>query len=143
MIKYTVYNKCNLFKATKLIVYLTVLVVFAVILSDTANYNGYVSTVQADEDEYSQEEIDAAKAWLSAHGYPPTRAGAEQAYQDTAKAGGQKMEWVVDYLYTLVPVMIKPFISRDMVQKLVQAAFDAMKKFADSQLDKVVDSIGK
>ena len=68
---------------------------------------------------------------------------AEQAYQDTAKAGGQKMEWVVDYLYTLVPVMIKPFISRDMVQKLVQAAFDAMKKFADSQLDKVVDSIGK
>ena len=39
------------------------------------------STVYADE-EYSQEEIDAAKAWLSAHGYPPTRAGAEQAYQD-------------------------------------------------------------
>ncbi|MBP3233265.1 MAG: hypothetical protein J6M65_02400 [Eubacterium sp.] len=82
MINYTVYKKCNLFKAAKLIVYLTVLVVFTVILSDTANYNGYVSTVQADEEEYSQEEIDAAKAWLSAHGYPPTRAGAEQAYQD-------------------------------------------------------------
>ena len=23
-----------------------------------------------------------AKSWLSSHGYPPTRAGAEQAYQD-------------------------------------------------------------
>ena len=31
---------------------------------------------------YSEEDIAAAKAWLSAHGYPPTRAGAEQAYQD-------------------------------------------------------------
>lgn len=44
----------------------------------------YTSTVHADEDTdgYTQEEIDAIKAWLSAHGYPPTRAGAEQAYQD-------------------------------------------------------------
>ena len=31
---------------------------------------------------YTQEQIDAAKAWLSAHGYPPTRAGAAQAYAD-------------------------------------------------------------
>ena len=44
----------------------------------------YTSTVHAyeDTDGYTQEEIDAIKAWLSAHGYPPTRAGAEQAYQD-------------------------------------------------------------
>ncbi len=34
------------------------------------------------EEGYSEEDIAAAKAWLSAHGYPPTRAGAEQAYQD-------------------------------------------------------------
>lgn len=31
---------------------------------------------------YSEEEIEAAKEWLSANGYSPTRAGAEQAYQD-------------------------------------------------------------
>ncbi len=31
---------------------------------------------------YSAEQIAAAKAWLSAHGYAPTRAGAAQAYQD-------------------------------------------------------------
>ena len=31
---------------------------------------------------YSEEQIAAAKAWLSAHGYSPTRAGAAAAYQD-------------------------------------------------------------
>ena len=31
---------------------------------------------------YTEEQKQQAKAWLSAHGYPPTRAGAEQAYQD-------------------------------------------------------------
>ena len=31
---------------------------------------------------YTPEQIAAAKAWLSAHGYSPTRAGASQAYQD-------------------------------------------------------------
>ena len=40
-----------------------------------------ISKVYADED-YSEEDKAAAKAWLIAHGYPPTRAGAAQAYQD-------------------------------------------------------------
>lgn len=31
---------------------------------------------------YTEEEKQMAKDWLSAHGYSPTRAGAEQAYQD-------------------------------------------------------------
>ena len=35
-----------------------------------------------DSSGYTQEQKDAAKAWLSAHGYAPTRAGAAQAYQD-------------------------------------------------------------
>ena len=41
----------------------------------------YVRVCHAEE-EYSEEEKAAAKAWLSAHGYPPTRAGAQQAYED-------------------------------------------------------------
>ena len=43
------------------------------------------STVKADDyetREYTEEEKAQAKAWLSAHGYPPTRAGAQMAYQD-------------------------------------------------------------
>ena len=40
-------------------------------------------TVYAEDDYgYTEDEKEAAKAWLSAHGYPPTRAGAEMAYQD-------------------------------------------------------------
>lgn len=31
---------------------------------------------------YTEEEKEAAKSWLSQNGYPPTMAGAEQAYQD-------------------------------------------------------------
>lgn len=47
----------------------------------------FVATVSFNRNEvsvyaYTQEEIDAAKAWLEANGYSPTRAGAEQAYQD-------------------------------------------------------------
>ncbi|MDD4371689.1 MAG: hypothetical protein PHD56_11565 [Anaerostipes sp.] len=34
---------------------------------------------------YTQQQINQAKAWLSAHGYSPTRAGAEQAYADYKK----------------------------------------------------------
>lgn len=51
-----------------------VLCLFAV----TVTFNRSEVSVYA----YTQDEIDAAKAWLSANGYSPTRAGAEQAYQD-------------------------------------------------------------
>lgn len=34
------------------------------------------------EAEYTEEQKQQAKAWLSAHGYAPTQAGASQAYQD-------------------------------------------------------------
>lgn len=39
---------------------------------------GSYTTVHA----YTQEQIQQAKAWLSAHGYSPDEAGANQAYQD-------------------------------------------------------------
>ena len=42
----------------------------------------YAEGEGTDTSGYTEEEKNAAKAWLSAHGYPPTRAGAEQAYQD-------------------------------------------------------------
>ena len=50
-------------------------------LSDLAPDTVNQSNVFAAEG-YTDEQVAAAKAWLSAHGYPPTRAGAAQAYQD-------------------------------------------------------------
>ena len=41
-----------------------------------------IQITYADDSGYTEEEKAAIKAWLSAHGYPPTRAGAAQAYQD-------------------------------------------------------------
>lgn len=46
---------------------------------------------------YTEEEIQMAKDWLSSHGYAPTMAGAEQAYQDYLNGmwggpGGEEVE---------------------------------------------------
>ncbi|SEQ10723.1 hypothetical protein SAMN02910369_01220 [Lachnospiraceae bacterium NE2001] len=50
--------------------------------ADSGDGGGDSSGGSASSSGYSQEQIAAAKAWLSAHGYAPTRAGANQAYQD-------------------------------------------------------------
>ena len=42
----------------------------------------HVTAYAEGEEEYTEEEKEQAKAWLSAHGYPPTRAGADAAYAD-------------------------------------------------------------
>lgn len=55
-----------------------VAVIVLCLMAATVTFNKSVMPVYA----YTQEEKEAAKAWLAAHGYPPTRAGAEQAYQD-------------------------------------------------------------
>lgn len=62
---------------------------------------------------------------------------AEGMYTDSTKAGGRRFDWVVDQLYRLIPAALKPFISRDKVGDIVQAAFDWAQAFATKQLDKV------
>ena len=76
------YKKLKYGKTTllRLFTALLILLSFAVISSKSAG-----SKVLADDyetREYTEEEKAQAKAWLSAHGYPPTRAGAQMAYQD-------------------------------------------------------------
>ncbi len=56
-----------------------------VLLPSIASFSAkdvYAEGEGTDTSGYTEEEKNAVKAWLSAHGYPPTRAGAEQAYQD-------------------------------------------------------------
>ena len=45
---------------------------------------------------YTDEEKQQAKSWLSSHGYPPTRAGAEQAYQDYMDGKIDGSQWIYD-----------------------------------------------
>lgn len=63
---------------------------------------------------------------------------AEEVYKDSAKAGGEKFEWVVSTLYGMIPSVLKPFISHQMLENLVQSTFDAMEKYAIAQIDKIV-----
>ena len=69
----------------KIVVIITLFFICAFIMISTCIITS-TSYVFADGEEndsgYSEEDIAAAKAWLSAHGYAPTRAGAMQAYQD-------------------------------------------------------------
>ena len=55
-----------------------VMILLAAVLALTAG----IETAPVTHAEYTQEEKEQAKAWLSAHGYAPTREGAAQAYQD-------------------------------------------------------------
>jgi hypothetical protein len=66
---------------------------------------------------------------------------AEDIYKDSTKAGGEKFEWVVDRIMNIIPIALKPFISRDLVKAVVQKVFDIMESYAKKQLDKVVDKV--
>lgn len=65
---------------------------------------------------------------------------AELEFEGT-KRGGEKFEWVVDKLYSLLPAAVKPFISREIVKDIVQSTFDLVQSYAKQQLDRLVDKV--
>ena len=66
-------------------------------------------------------------------------AQAEEEYNDVTKAGGQKFVWVCDKLYAGIPTALKPFISYEDVERMVQATFDEVEAYANKQLNGFVD----
>ena len=66
---------------------------------------------------------------------------AEEDYKNVSKAGQYKFDAVVDWLYNLVPLNMKFFITRQMISEIVQRVFDKMAEYATKQLDKIVDDI--
>lgn len=61
-------------------------------------------------------------------------AEAEAMYQDAAKAGGLKFEWVVSKLCARLP-----FLSGKAAGTLVQAVFDSVEAYAKIQLDRAAE----
>lgn len=57
------------------------------------------------------------------------------AEQD-GKTGEEKKEMAVTQVYALIPAIYKPFITRAVVEGLVQAAFDKIEDYAKKQLNK-------
>jgi len=62
--------------------------------------------------------------------------GAINGAEDTGMSGAEKFEEAVDTIYALIPVAVRPFITRSLVETLVQEVFDKMEEYARKQLDK-------
>lgn len=65
--------------------------------------------------------------------------GAVNDAEKEDKTGAEKLQIAVDQVYALVPAILKTIISREIVQGLVQAAFDKIEEYAKKQLEKKAD----
>lgn len=65
---------------------------------------------------------------------------AEETYKDVTKAGGLKFSWVVDSLYAMVPLFLRPLITRAFIEILVQSVFDSVQEYAKLQLDRLFNN---
>lgn len=65
-------------------------------------------------------------------------AEAEDLYKDYTKSGNLKFQWVVETLYSYIPAIMKPFITKEFIGGIVQKAFDSIEKYAEAQLDKLL-----
>ncbi len=68
---------------------------------------------------------------------------AEQQYQDVTKAGGQKFSWVVESLYAMIPLLLRPLVTRAFLEELVQSVFDNIQEYAKLQLDRLLGQTTK
>lgn len=66
-------------------------------------------------------------------------AEAEEMYKDMTKAGGVKFNWVVETLHNLVPAPLKLFITKPLIEKIVQSTFDSIEQYAKMQIEKAID----
>jgi len=47
---------------------------------------------------------------------------------------------VVNYLFSLLPLAVRDFITKEMIAEIVQRTFDAMAQYASMQLDKALSA---
>ena len=64
-------------------------------------------------------------------------ADAEEQFSNVEKAGAEKMAWVIAQIYAFIPVWLKPFLTTEKIQAIVQTVFDKIKAFADLQVLKI------
>lgn len=64
---------------------------------------------------------------------------AEATYTES-KSGGVKFCWVCDKIYSMIPAPLKLIITRQIVETIVQGAFNAMAQYAKFQIDKLVNA---
>ena len=56
--------------------------------------------------------------------------------EDTGKVGKEKMAEAVETIYNILPACVRPFISKDMIEIVVQGVFDKMEEYVRKQVKK-------
>lgn len=56
--------------------------------------------------------------------------------EDTDKIGKEKMAEAVETIYNVLPACVRPFISKDMIEVIVQRVFDKMEEYVRKQVKK-------
>lgn len=53
--------------------------------------------------------------------------------EDTDKIGEEKMQDAVEIVYDIIPAVAKPFISKKLVETIIQSVFDKVEEYARKQ----------
>lgn len=56
--------------------------------------------------------------------------------EDTDKIGKEKLQDAVETVYSLLPPVAKPFVSKQFIEMVIQQVFDKVEEYAQKQLDK-------
>ena len=56
--------------------------------------------------------------------------------EDTDKIGKEKMAEAVETIYSVLPACVRPFISKDMIEVIVQRVFDKVEEYVRKQVKK-------
>lgn len=91
----------------------TVLTIVFGILTVLATFVGYYLSIKNKIKEAAQDAINMA--------------------EELDKIGAEKLEAAVEQVYNIIPVAVKPFLSKGAVTLLVQATFDKMEEYALKQ----------
>lgn len=53
--------------------------------------------------------------------------------EDTDKLGEEKMQDAVEIVYDIIPAVAKPFISKKLIETIIQSVFDKVEEYARKQ----------
>ena len=73
--------------------------------------------------------------YIRGKAYKAAQDAVDQAEQDD-KTGEEKLAAAVEQVYALIPAVLKPIISREIVKGIVQAAFEKIESYAKKQVAK-------
>lgn len=56
--------------------------------------------------------------------------------EDSDKIGKEKMAEAVETVYSLIPVVARPFVSEKLIETIIQGVFDKVEEYARKQVEK-------